>query len=172
MHHGTSSVWLFQTFECFTWMLSFWWLFSWTVYIFPSISWMYSRDFNFIFSIKSFGSVDLVCLAYDRNSEHCVDFSHYILQKKTSLLWTSLCISDSVSCNAVNLYTAAIISFYAIWNDSNIVLFHVYEWAQLSLLWCFYRTALICGAARLVCVQLLLRLEMRWSVYKWKGSVM
>jgi len=74
---------------------------------------MYSHEFNFIFSIKSCGSVNWVCLAYDRNSEHGVDFSHYMLQKKISLLCTSLCISDSVSFNAVNLYTAAIISFYA-----------------------------------------------------------
>ena len=84
---------------------------------------------NFIFSIKSYGSVnwvrlahdgitehgvDWVRLAHDGITEHGVDFSHYILQKKISLLWTSLCISDSVSCNAVNLYTAAIISFFAI----------------------------------------------------------
>ena len=59
------------------------------------------------------GSVDWVCLAHDRISEHGVDFSYYIVQKMISLLWTFLCISDSVSCNAVNLYTAAIISFYA-----------------------------------------------------------
>jgi len=58
--------------------------------------------------------VDWVRLAHDGITEHGVDFSHYILQKKISLLWTSLCISDSVSCNAVNLYTAAIISFFAI----------------------------------------------------------
>jgi len=73
---------------------------------------MSSRDFNFIFSIKSCGSVNWVYLAHDRKSEHGVDFSHYILQKKISLIWTFLCISDSVSCNAVNLYTAPIISFY------------------------------------------------------------
>jgi len=74
---------------------------------------MCSHDFNFLFSIKSCGSVDWVCLADDRISEHGVDFSHYILQRKISLLCIFLCISDSVSCNAVNLYTAAIISFYA-----------------------------------------------------------
>ena len=74
---------------------------------------MCSHDLNFVFSIKSCASVDWVCLAHDGISEHGVDFSHYILQKKISLLWTFLCISDSVSCNAVNLYTAAIISFYA-----------------------------------------------------------
>ena len=94
-------------------------------YIFPSNCWMCSHDFNFIFSIKSCGSVDWVCLAHDRRSEHGVDFSHYILQKKISLLWTFLCISDSVSCNAVNLYTAAIISFYATWIGSNSVLYHL-----------------------------------------------
>jgi hypothetical protein len=66
-----------------------------------------------IFSIKSFGSVDWVCLAYDRISEHCAAISHYFLQKKSSLFWSFFCISDSVSCSAVNLYTAAIISFYA-----------------------------------------------------------
>jgi len=44
-------------------------------------------------------------------SEHCAAIGHYILQNKSSLFWTFLCISDSVSCNAVNLYTAAIISF-------------------------------------------------------------
>jgi len=74
---------------------------------------MCSRDFNFIFSIKPCGSVYWVCLAHDGISEHDVDFSHYILQKKISLVWTFLCISDSVRCIAVNLYTAAIISFYA-----------------------------------------------------------
>jgi len=68
---------------------------------------------NFIFSIKSYGSVNWVRLAHDGMSEHGVDFRHYILQKKISLLWTFLFISDSVSCNSVNLYTAAIISFYA-----------------------------------------------------------
>ena len=106
-------------------MLSFWWLFSWTVYIFPSIFWMCSHDFNFIFSIKSCGSVDWVCLAHYRISEHGVDFSHYILQKKISLLWTFLCISDSVSCNAGNLYTAAIISFCAEWR----------AWFACSIFW-------------------------------------
>jgi hypothetical protein len=30
-----------------------------------------------------------------------------------------LCISESVGCNAVNLYKADIISFYATWNGSN-----------------------------------------------------
>jgi hypothetical protein len=57
--------------------------------------------------------MNLVCLAHNGISEHGVDFSHYILQNKSSLLWTFLCISDSVSCNSVNLYRAAIISFYA-----------------------------------------------------------
>ena len=52
-------------------------------------------------------------LANGRISEHGVNFSHYIPQKKSSLFWSFLCMSDSVSCNAVNLYTAAIISFYA-----------------------------------------------------------
>jgi len=74
---------------------------------------MYSHDFNFVFSIKSCGSVDWFCLAHDRNSEHGAAIGHYILQKKISLFWNFLRISDSVSCNAVNLYTAAIISFYA-----------------------------------------------------------
>jgi len=74
---------------------------------------MCSHEFNFVFSIKSCGSVDWVCLAHDGISEHGVDLSHYFLQKKISLLLIFHCISDSVSCNAVNLYTAAIISFYA-----------------------------------------------------------
>jgi len=74
---------------------------------------MYSHDFNFIFSIKSCGTVDWFCLAHNRISEHCAAIGHYILQNKSYMLWTFLCISDSVSCNAVNLYTAAIISFYA-----------------------------------------------------------
>jgi len=73
---------------------------------------MSSHDFILIFSIKSCGSVNWVCLAHDGISEHGVDFSHYILQKKISLLWIFICISDSVSCNAVNLYTAAIIILY------------------------------------------------------------
>ena len=46
-------------------------------------------------------------------SLNIVSIGHYILQKKSSLFWCSFFISDSVSCNAVNLYTAAIISFYA-----------------------------------------------------------
>jgi len=80
---------------------------------FPSIGWMCSRDLNFIFSIKSFGSVDWVCLAHDRISEHCAAIGHYFLQNMSSLFWSFFCITDSVSWNAVNLYTAAIISFYA-----------------------------------------------------------
>jgi len=106
-------------------MLSFWWLFTWTVYIFPPICWMCSHDFNFIFSIKSYGSVGWFCLAHGRISEHGAAIGHYFLQKKISLFWNFLRISDSVSCNAVNLYTAAIISFYATWNGSNSVQFHV-----------------------------------------------
>jgi hypothetical protein len=74
---------------------------------------MFSHDYNFIFSIKSCGSVNWVCLAPVRNSEHCVPIGHYILQKKSSLFWTFFCISKFVCCNAVNLYKAAIISFYA-----------------------------------------------------------
>ena len=73
---------------------------------------MYSHDFYFVFSIKSCGSVNWFCLAHDGISEHGVDFSHYILQKKICLFWIFFYISDSVSCNAVNLDTAAIISFY------------------------------------------------------------
>jgi len=106
-------------------MLSFWWLFSWRVYIFPANCWVCSHDINFVFSIKSCGSVDWFCLAHDRNSEHCAAIGHYFLQKKSSLFQRFFCISDSVSCNAVNLYTAAIISFYATWNGSNSVQFHV-----------------------------------------------
>jgi len=74
---------------------------------------MCSHDYNLIFSIKSYGSVDWVCLAPDRNSEHGAAICHYILQKKSSLFWSFFCISDFVCCNAVNLYKAAIISFCA-----------------------------------------------------------
>jgi hypothetical protein len=73
---------------------------------------MCSHDFNFIFSIKSCGSMDWVFLVHDRISEHGVAIGHYFLQKKSSLFWTFFCISDFVSCNAVNQYTAAIIGFY------------------------------------------------------------
>ena len=62
---------------------------------------------------KSCGSVDWVCLAPDRNSEHGAAIGHYILQNKSSLFWTLFCVGDFVTCNAVNLYKAAIISFYA-----------------------------------------------------------
>ena len=62
---------------------------------------------------KSCGSVDWVCVAHDRNAEYAADISHYILQKKSSLFWTFFCISDFVSCNAVNLYKADVINFYA-----------------------------------------------------------
>ena len=78
-----------------------------------------------MFSIKTCGSVDCVCLACDRNCEHGAAIGHYILQKKSSLFWTFFCISDFVSCNAVNLYKAAIISFYATLNGSDSVQFHV-----------------------------------------------
>jgi hypothetical protein len=63
---------------------------------------------------KSCGSVDWVCVAPDGNSEHGAAIVHYILQKRRySLFWTFFCISDFVCCNAVNVYKAAIISFYA-----------------------------------------------------------
>jgi len=52
-------------------------------------------------------------LSYDRNSEHGAAISHYILQKKSSVFWTFFCIGDFVRCNAVNLYKADVISFYA-----------------------------------------------------------
>jgi len=74
---------------------------------------MYSRDFIFIFFIKSCGKLDWVCLAHDSISEHGAAIGHYFLQKKSSLFWSFFFIIYSVSCNAVNLYTAAIISFYA-----------------------------------------------------------
>jgi hypothetical protein len=45
--------------------------------------------------------------------EHGAAIGHYILQKKSFVSWSSFCISDFVCCNAVNLYKAAIISFYA-----------------------------------------------------------
>jgi len=125
MCHRTSSVWHFETVECFTWMLSFWWLFSWKVNIFPSICWMCSHDFSFIFFIESCGNVDRILLAHDRNTERGAAISHYILQKKSSLPWSFFCISDFVSCNEVNLYRAAIISFYTTWNGSNSVQFYV-----------------------------------------------
>jgi hypothetical protein len=74
---------------------------------------MYSHDFYFVFSIKSCGSVNWVCLAHDGMSQHFAVIGHYILQNKIYLFWSFFCISDSVSCNAVNLDTAAIINFYA-----------------------------------------------------------
>ena len=69
--------------------------------------------------------MDWVCLTHDRKSEHGDAISHYILQKKSSLFWTFFWISDFVSCNAVNLYKSAIISFYATLNGSNTVQLHV-----------------------------------------------
>ena len=60
---------------------------------------------------KSCGSVDWVCLAHDRNSEHGAAISHNILQKKSSLICTFFCNNNFVSCNAVDLYKVAIISF-------------------------------------------------------------
>jgi hypothetical protein len=64
---------------------------------------------------KSCGSVDWVCLAPDGNCEHGVAIVHYILQKKRySVFWTFFCSSDFVCYNELNLYKAAIISFYAI----------------------------------------------------------
>jgi hypothetical protein len=62
---------------------------------------------------KSCGGMDCVCLAPDRNCEHVWAIVHYILQKRYSLFQTFFCSSDFVCCNAVNLYKAAIISFYA-----------------------------------------------------------
>jgi hypothetical protein len=67
--------------------------------------------------------VNWVCLAHNRNSEHGVDLG--IFCKRIFLSWSFFCISDSVSCNAVNLYTAAIISFCATWSGSDSVQFHV-----------------------------------------------
>ena len=61
---------------------------------------------------KSCGSVDWVCLAHDRNSEHGAAISHYILQNKSSVFWTFFCIGDFVSCSTVNLYKADVICFY------------------------------------------------------------
>jgi hypothetical protein len=115
----------FETVECFTLMLSFSWLFSSTVYVLPSICWTCKRDFDFIFSIKSCWSVDCVCLVHDSSCEHGADVGHYILQKKIFLLWTFFCISDFVICSVANLYKVPIISFYATWNGSNCVQFHV-----------------------------------------------
>ena len=63
------------------------------------------QDFNFKFFTKSCGNVDWVCLAHDRNSEHGAAFSHYILQKKSSLPRSSFCVSYFVSCSEENLYT-------------------------------------------------------------------
>jgi hypothetical protein len=48
-----------------------------------------------------------------------------ILQKKSSVYWTFFCISESVSCNAVNLYVADVIILYATWNGSYIGNFDV-----------------------------------------------
>jgi hypothetical protein len=75
---------------------------------------MYSQDLNFIFSINSCGSVDWLCLGHDRNSECGAAMGHCILQKGTFLF----CFSDFVCCSAVNVYRAAIVSFYATWNGS------------------------------------------------------
>jgi len=69
--------------------------------------------------------VDWVCLAHDSNAEYCTAISHYILRNKSSLFWSLFCIGDFVKCNAVNLYTAAIISFYATLNGSTSLLFVV-----------------------------------------------
>jgi hypothetical protein len=63
-----------------------------------------------------FGHLELwtgFVLAHYWNSEHGAAIGHYILQKKNSLIWSFFCFSDFVCCNAVNLYTAAVISFYA-----------------------------------------------------------
>ena len=57
--------------------------------------------------------MEWVCLARFRNCEHGAAIGHYILQKKSSLFWALFCVGDFVSCDAVNLYKAAIISFYA-----------------------------------------------------------
>jgi hypothetical protein len=86
---------------------------------------MCSHDFSLIFSIQLHGSVDWVCLAHYRKSEHVAAITHYIVRKKCSLYWTFLCVSDFVRCDAVNLYKAAIISFYATWNGSDIVQLHI-----------------------------------------------
>jgi hypothetical protein len=56
--------------------------------------------------------VDWVCLAHDRNSEQGAAISHSA-KEEFSVLDFFLCISESVGCNAVNLYKADIISFYA-----------------------------------------------------------
>jgi len=53
-------------------------------------------------------------LAHYRTSEHRAALDRYILQRKSSLFWSFICIGDFVRCNALNLYKAAIISFYAI----------------------------------------------------------
>jgi hypothetical protein len=57
--------------------------------------------------------VDWVCLAHDRNCERGAAIGHYIVQKKSSVIWSLFCVVDFVCCNAVNLYRAAITSFYA-----------------------------------------------------------
>jgi hypothetical protein len=71
---------------------------------------MYTKFYAYIKRIvcklvlsKSCGSVDWDCFAHDRNSEHGAAVSIYILQKWSSLFWAFFCISDFVSCNAVNL---------------------------------------------------------------------
>ena len=85
--------------------------------------------------------------------------SHYILQKKSCLFWTFICIIDFVRCIAVNLQIRCYHFLrYLRWFQSCSV--SCVEWAQLSLLCCFYRTALICGVAN----------EMRWSLCSWKGQ--
>jgi len=63
-------------------------------------------------------------LAHNGNSEHGMDLVITFI-KRRFLFWSFFCINDSVSCNAVNQYSAAIISFYTTWNGSNSVLFHV-----------------------------------------------
>jgi hypothetical protein len=78
------------------------------------------------FPFNHVGNVDWVCLDHDSNSEHGTAIVHYILQKKSySLFRTAFCIRDFICCNDIYLYKAAITSFYATWNGSNSVQFHV-----------------------------------------------
>ena len=55
---------------------------------------------------KPCGSVEWVCLARDRNSEHGAAIVHYILQKKSSLFWSFFCFSDFVCYNEANLHSS------------------------------------------------------------------
>ena len=61
VHHGTCSVWFFETVECFTWILSFWWLLNSTQ--------------HFIFFLPAVGRADMTYISYFQFS--ALEFSLY-----------------------------------------------------------------------------------------------